>query len=158
MVAPRHVDWLGQAFMRVFLAAALATPLVGCSREPETVSLSATTFNYSPDDLVFVWVNDKQSARGIDPAKPGEVKGGGGFMCCVAISPSAKSVPVRVEVAKGDDYSVMAPVRQPWPSQASYLVVYVLPGHQILVEAVPYFPIPDPSQLTELQRIVGGTK
>jgi hypothetical protein len=140
------------------LAAALVMPLVGCSREPETVSLSTTTFNFSSDYLVSVRVSEKGAASGISAAKPGEVKGGGGFMCCVAISPSAKSLPVRVEVAKGDDYSVMAPVRQPWPSQASYLVVYVLPGHQILVEAVPYFPIPDPSQLTELQRIVGGTK
>ena len=142
-------------YRALMLWALLALPLVGCGKEPETLSISATTFNYSQDYLIDVFVNQKAAASLIKPAKLGEVKGGGGFICCVSLSPAWRKVPVVVKLPNGIEYIVNAPIRQPWPSVASYAVVYVLPDRRVMVEVVAGFPIPDPSQLAELQKIEG---
>ncbi len=138
-------------FLRVWLSvAALLVPLSSCGGEPQKVSISATTFNYSADYLIDVWVNGKSAASLIKPAKSGQIKGGGGFLCCVVMSPAWKTVKVDVHLSTDEEYSVDAPILQPWPEVASYLVVHVLPGRKVVVEIVPGAAIPDPSRLDEL--------
>lgn len=141
-------NWL----RKLLFAVCLAMPLAGCSREPDTVSLSATTFNFSQESLVKVLVNGKSAGWGIDNAKLGEVKGGGKVFCCVSISPTAKSVPVLVEVASEHDYSANARVRLPWSPSANYLAVYVLPDHKVVVAVVPSI-VEDPPSLKELLQV-----
>ena len=126
----------------------LLIPLSSCSSEPQTVSISATTFNYSPDDLIFVWINGKQAARGIDAAPDGKVKGGGKIFCCVSLPLNTKTAQVKVQPAANPPYTIEAPVYpQPWPEIVNYAVVHVLPNRKAAIEVVPANIEPDMSLL-----------
>lgn len=141
------------------LTSVLLVPLSSCGGEPQPVSISATTFNYSSDYLIDVWVNGKSAASLIKPAKPGEIKGGGGFLCCVDLKPANRTVEVKVHLPDETFYTVQAPVfPQPWPERASYAVVHVLPQHKILVEVTTEFPIPNRGRIDELLRMNLGDK
>ena len=129
----------------------------GCAKEPELVSTSATTFNYSQDSLLDVWVNGKSAGSLAKAAKPGEIKGGG-VVCCISLSSTWKSVEVKVQATKGVEYTTQAPIRRPWPAIASYAVVHVLPGRKVVIEISPTYVIPEPERLKELEQFAEGLK
>jgi hypothetical protein len=104
--------------------------------EPKNVSLSATTFNYSQDTLMFVWIGQKQAGVGVKKAQPGEVEGGGKVMCCVSLQDQAKKIEVRVQTVESGEYTSIAPVVQPWPEIVNYVRVFVLPGRRVVAEPV----------------------
>lgn len=110
--------------------------LVGCAREPRQASLSAITYNYSDEDLAFVWINGKQAGVAKESVRPGDVNGGG-IMCCINIPQGARQVEVNVMNAKEETFTVMAEIEQPWTKYASYAVVHVLPKRKIVVEISP---------------------
>jgi hypothetical protein len=125
------------------------------------VSISATTFNYSPDYLLQVVVNEKAAGSLVKPAKPGEIKGSGVF-CCISISPHWKTAEVSVRAVGKDEiastYVVQANIRQPWPEIASYAVVHVLPDRQVVIEISPTYVIPEPGRLKDLEKFARETK
>lgn len=141
------------------LACALAFAAASCAKEQESVSLSATTFNYSQDDLLSVVVNGKSAGSLVDPAKLGEVKGGGKVLCCISLKPAERSAAVTIRAVKGDQsvysYTTEAEVRTPWPKIASYAVVHVLPGQKVVIEVVPTSIEPDTALLEQNTRKFG---
>lgn len=110
--------------------------LAGCAREPRQASLSAITYNYSDEDLAFVWINGKQAGVAKEAVRPGDVNGGG-IMCCINIPQGARQIEVNVMNAKEETFTVMAEIEQPWTKYASYAVVHVLPKRKIVVEISP---------------------
>ena len=147
-----------QSFLlRISTALMVAGSAPGCAREPELVSVSATTFNYSQDSLLDIWVNGKSAGSLAKPAKLGEIKGGG-VVCCISLSPAWKIVEVKIQATKGVEYTTQAKILQPWPQIASYAVVHVLPGRKVVIEISPTYVIPEPERLDELEQFAKDTK
>jgi len=106
---------------------------VGCTADPRARGLTASTYNYSNGDIIFVWLNGKQAGVGINPARPGDVTGGGS-MCCIQLAPEWKSVAVNVQLINKVEYTVQAQIEQPWPEYPHYAYVHVLPGRKVVIE------------------------
>jgi hypothetical protein len=134
----KHLFELPLSLVRLALALSAVWLATACTAaEPKNVSLSATTFNYSQDTLVFVWIGQKQAGVGVKKAEPGEVKGGGSFICCVSVQDQAKKIEVRVQTVESSEYTVVAPVIQPWPEIVNNIYIYVLPNRRVVAEAFP---------------------
>lgn len=129
-----------KGFIKFSISALCALAITACeAKEPEMVGgLTGVVFNYSQDSIVFVKINGHTVGRGLDAAKLGDYKGGGGFMCCFALSPQAKTVEVLVETAKSEgDYTTKATIEQPWAELGSYAGIHILPGRKIVIEITP---------------------
>ena len=124
--------FLRRALSTALLLPALLIPLSGCARGREEAGLSAVTFNYSADEIVFVRIGGKQAGVGIDSAKLGDVEGGG-VMCCVAVPLDKGVMPVEVQTVS-DTYTATAVIEQPWPKYPHYAIVHVLPQRKIVIE------------------------
>lgn len=135
---PRMDEMSGaRAFLRrplrtALLLPALLIPLSGCARGREEAGLSAVTFNYSADEIVFVRIGGKQAGVGIEAAKLGDVEGGG-VMCCVSVPLHEAGIPVEVQTVSGT-YMATAVIELPWPTYAHYAIVHVLPQRKIVIE------------------------
>ena len=143
--------------LTMILTAGVST--TGCAKEPELISITAVTFNYSQESVLDVWLNGKSAGSLLKPARLGEVKGGGGYLCCIALSPAWKSVEVVIQAANKPDgvftYTAQATIRQPWPEIASYAVFHILPGKKVVIEVVPAGVEPDMALLAERIKELG---
>lgn len=138
-----RLKWLERAPMTAWVVAALALlpAMTGCAREPEPTNLSAITYNYSDEDIAFVWVNGKEAGVAKEAVKPGDVNGGG-VMCCIKLIPGQRQVDVRVQTADDIYYTATAQIEQPWTKYATYAIVHMLPKRKIIVEIAPGFSFP----------------
>jgi hypothetical protein len=152
-----RLAWASILRLAMVLIAGVST--TGCAREPELTSITAVTFNYSQESVLDVWVNGKSAGSLLKPARLGEVKGGGGYLCCIVLSPAWKSVEVVIRAANKSDgvftYTAQATIRQPWPEIASYAVFHVLPGKKVVIEVVPAGVEPDMDLLAERIKELG---
>ncbi len=118
------------------LAFGLAWPLTGCGQskqESKVNGLSGVVFNYSDEAIARVWVDGEGIGGPAEPVKPGDVTGGG-QTCCLSMDASRGIVPVKILPGEGDEYTVQAVVEQPWPKDATTVIVHILPKRKIVIE------------------------
>lgn len=149
-------DLLRRAFRTALLLPSLLLPLSGCARGREESGLSGVAFNYSADEIVFVWIGGKQAGVGIDAAKLGDVEGGG-VMCCVAVPLDERVIPVEVQTVS-DTYTTNAVIEQPWPKYPHYAIVHVLPQRKIVIEVAATDVWPRQDLLNARLKELGATK
>ena len=124
-------------FIKFAVGALCSLAITACeAKEPEMVSgLAVHVFNYSQDSIVFVKINGQRLIVGADKAKIGDIEGGGGSCCPLALSPTDKTAEVIVETAKAaGDYKATATIEHPWPSDPSTAFIHILPGRKVVIE------------------------
>ncbi|PHV10194.1 DUF3304 domain-containing protein [Chitinimonas sp. BJB300] len=127
-------QWLrgGRAGLQGLVLALLVTACQ--AQEPKMVGgITGVAYNYSQEYVVFVKVNGKTVATGLDEVKVGGVKGGGG-MCCIELPLGAKTAEVTLVFPKGKESKVVAPIEKWWPDLAESAIVHILPGHKVVME------------------------
>lgn len=110
----------------------LSVSLGACAREPETVGLTAVSFNYSEEGFLVIKVNGKWAGSTGWPVEPGDVTGGGS-LCCIELVRGAKTATVEVDIGDGKPYVIEAPIEQPWTSLPHSAVIHVLPGRKAVI-------------------------
>lgn len=111
-------------------------PIAGCgqpNRDADVEGLSAVVFNYSEMDIISIVINNQSIHLGYDAVPPGEVSGGKS-MCCFSLDPSLDQVEVKIQPADGDAFVVTGRVEQPWPKDASTMIIHVLPKRSLVIE------------------------
>lgn len=101
--------------------------------EPKSVGLTGIVYNYSDETIAFVRINGKEVGRGLDEAKPGEVKGGA-YICCFKLPMNSQIASVGVTLWDGKAYETTATIEKWWPDLAHYGVVHILPGRKVVME------------------------
>jgi hypothetical protein len=96
--------------------------------------LTAITYNYSDEVIVSVRVDGRLAGTGMEAAKPGGLTSSGS-RCCISLDPWAATVAVEIKPALVDAYMVEGIVEQPWPTGANSVIVHVLPGRKVVIEA-----------------------
>jgi hypothetical protein len=137
MLPPRRRLWLIGA--AVLLLGALGLGVYSLQKN-KTVGLSASAYNYSPDDIISVDVNGKWAGGGkLYPFDPAKRRGptGGGVVCCVNLIEGGSTAEVELTFIDGSTLKVQAQVLQPWPKIMSYANIYVLPGRKVVIKVVP---------------------
>jgi len=119
---------------RVFMALILSVGISAWGAdEPKSVGLTGIVYNYSDETIAFVRINGKEVGRGIDEAKPGEVKGGA-YICCFKLPTNSQTASVGVTLWDGKTYETTATIEKWWPDLAHYGVVHILPGRKVMME------------------------
>lgn len=122
------------------VACALLVAAASCSSESrgegnrEVPGLTAMTYNYSDEVIVSVHVDGRLAGTGMEAAKPGGLTSSG-RTCCISVDSGLSTVSVEIKPAGKDAYVLEGLVEQPWPKGASTLIVHVLPGRKVVVEA-----------------------
>ncbi|MGY0611845.1 hypothetical protein [Luteimonas sp. A501] len=125
------------AMLPTLLCTLLLWPMMGCSQEPRESKMDGLTgvvFNYSNEVMASVRVDGELAGTGLEAVKPGDVTGGGSS-CCMSMDPTLDTVDVEIEPATGPIYTLQGTVEQPWPKGASTVIVHVLPGRKVVIEA-----------------------
>lgn len=123
-------------FMLLCIVLMSAFALTACNAKESAMvgGLTGVVFNYSQDSIAFVKINGHEVGGGLHKAKVGEVKGGGGGICCaLELSPHDKTVDVQV-AGSGGKYTVKAIIEHPWPPDPNTATVHILPGRKIVIE------------------------
>lgn len=120
--------------------ACLFFAVAGCShesgaKENQVVSgLTAIIYNYSDEVIVSVRVDGELAGSGMEAVRPGGVTGGG-HSCCIRMHSLKTVIPVEIKPALQDPYVVDGTVEHPWPRGATTLIVHLLPGRKVVLEA-----------------------
>ncbi len=120
---------------RYFIATFLMVlNIAGCeSQGSQSVGVTGIVYNYSDETIAFVRVNGKEIGRGIDEARPGEVKGGSGI-CCFALEKAASKARVEITFWDKSQHETTATIEKWWPDLAHYGVIHILPGRKVVME------------------------